>query len=141
MPHPALPRVFVEIKTMAPELQEETDLIGEPRIVVAFLPPAQSPAQSPVGLWKSAEALQSKEEALSPGRSSPWWPNTCPKRHRVLELTCPGTGRCLGVVPGDLPRLLKSCYRMSFPLASWEARHLPEAVLPWTLQPQLFAFP
>lgn len=60
MPHPAVPRVFVEIKTMAPELQEETDLIGEPRIVVAFLPPY--PVSG--GLRESAQALPEQRGSL-----------------------------------------------------------------------------
>lgn len=60
VPHPALPRVFVEIQTMAPQLQEETDLIEEPRIVVVFL----LPYPASVGLRKSAELLQKQRGSL-----------------------------------------------------------------------------
>lgn len=58
-------------ETIAPQLQKETDFISEPRIVVAFL----LPSQPLVGLRKSAEPLQSKEEASSPWKRSRWWPN------------------------------------------------------------------
>lgn len=114
--HPASPRVFVEIKTIAPLLQRETYLIGEPRIVVAFFSPPYSVL---VGLRKSAKSSEAKREPhlLKP---SPWWPDACCRRDRVLTLPHLPTGARMEVVPGGLLRLLNSCWRESFPRASWK---------------------
>lgn len=92
----------------------------------------QTLSESPGLLWlfrptqsSALPRLKSKEEALSPGKASPWWPNTCPKREsprahlsRTWEMPASGTGG-----------------------PTTEAQHLPEAELPLTLQPQLFPFP
>lgn len=76
-------------------------------------------------LCRGSGRVLSASKAMRKPPRKPWWPDCCPRRDRVLQLPCPQAGRRMGVIPGGLLRLLKSCWRVSFPRASrrtWRLR-------------------
>lgn len=75
------------------------------------------PSKPLVGLRKSAKSLQSKEEASSPWKRSPWWPNA-PQAPPSPKWGTPESGTRGPAEDSDL------CWRMSFPRASWKTQHL-----------------
>lgn len=63
-----------------PSCRRKQTLSASPGLLWLFF----RPTQSPVGSGKAPRRFQSKEEASSPGKASPWWPNACPKSDSVL---------------------------------------------------------